>query len=272
LFEPIHALTYFAPEARAATEAIGLRGFWRGYFAGRLAPLGGVDAPVATAVLFGFSPTMVARGVPGIWSLAEPEQAIAARLTGVDPVLRRVWDGAEAAVQRAASALYETCRSVPVAGRPLFAANAALPWPDEAHLVVWHACTLLREHRGDGHVAALTAAGLDGCEALVTHAAAGGAPLAALRDNRGWTDEEWDAARARLTARGWLADGRLTQAGVTARADIEDATDLGAERAFAALDDRAGERLVADLSELAARVVATGIVPYPNPIGVPRPA
>jgi hypothetical protein len=272
LVEPVHALTYFAPEARAATEAIGLRGFWRGYFAGRLSPLGAVDAPVATALLFGFSPAMVARGVPGIWALARPEQALAARVAGVDPALRRLWAGAESVVAEVAEALRRVCADLPVAGRPLFAANTALSWPQAPHLAVWHGCTLLREHRGDGHAAALTAAGLDGCEALVTHAAAGGAPAEALHANRGWTDEQWQAAADRLTDRGWLADGRLTRAGAAVRQAVEDATDRAAQVAFAGLPTPAVDHLEALLAELARPVVASGIVPYPNPMGVPAPA
>src|SRR3954447_17016266 len=219
LLEPIHAVTYFAPSARSAFEAAGLRGFWRGYFAGRLAPLGPVDAPVATAVLFGFAPSMVARGVPGIWSLATPEAALTARLAGVEPVLQASWDASSPSLVRLGELLRRT-GAAPVAGHPLFAANAGLPWPDEPRLAVWHAATLLREHRGDAHVAALTAAGLDGCEALVTHVAAAGPSRAALQGNRGWTDEEWAAATSRLVARGWLEDGRLTGEGRAGRAAV----------------------------------------------------
>ena len=138
LLEPIHALTYFAPEARSAFEAVGLRGFWRGYFGGRLAPLGAVDAPLATAVLFGFAPSMVARGVPDVWTRAAPSVVLDARLAGVEPVLRRVWPSPP--TPRLLELLRVAC-SVPVAGRPLFAANARLPWPSSPWLAVWHAAT-----------------------------------------------------------------------------------------------------------------------------------
>jgi hypothetical protein len=156
-YEPIHAVTYFAPEARAAFEAAGLRGFWRGYFAGRLAPLGAVDAPVATAVLFGFSPAMVARGVPDVWGRATPDQSLAARLEGAGAALHRLWDVTDPALARAARLLRAVVEGSPVAGRSLFAANAALPWPAEPYLAVWHGCTLLREHRGDALLRGLAA-------------------------------------------------------------------------------------------------------------------
>jgi len=268
LLEPIHALTYFAPEARTAFEAVGLRGFWRGYFGGRLAPLGAVDAPLATAVLFGFAPSMVARGVPDVWTRASPSAAVEARLAGVEPVLRRVWPSRPA--PRLLELLRAAC-SVPVAGRPLFAANAGLPWPTSPWLAVWHAATLLREHRGDAHVAALVSAGLDPVGALVTHAAAGGAPRSALQPNRGWTDDEWSAGIARLTERGWLVtDGALTSVGVAGRAAVEEATDVGAAVAYAGLGADEVESLVGLLRPLAAAVVAAGIVPYPNAMGLPR--
>jgi hypothetical protein len=271
LLEPVHAITYFAPESRAAYEAAGLRGFWRGYFAGRLAPLGRVDQPVATAVLYGFAPAMVARGVPSIWDLASPERALEARLAGADAVLRRLWDPDDPALGRTAELLARVA-CTGVSGRPLFAGNAGLPVPGAPHLAVWHFATLLREHRGDGHVAALVAADLDGLESLVTHVAAGGAPRDALQAARGWSDEEWAAAERRLAERGWLEDGHLTVAGERQRAAIEDATDRAAERAFAALPDAERDELESLLAPLAAAVVASGVLPYPNPIGVPRPA
>jgi hypothetical protein len=272
LLEPVHALTYFAPEARAAFEAAGLRGFWRGYFAGRLAPLGRVDAPVATAVLFGFAPGMVARGVPDVWTRATPAAALEARLAGVDAALRRVWDIDSPDLPRLAG-LLRRCAGAPVAGRALYAGNAGMPWPDPPHLAVWHAATLLREHRGDGHVAALVAAGFDPVEALVAHVAAGGPQRAALQANRGWSDTEWSAAEGRLAERGWLTPGGdLTAEGAAARAGVEAATDAAAAVAFAGLSAAELDELAALLAPPAAAVVGSGAVPYPNPMGVPRPA
>src|SRR5580704_14820021 len=200
LFEPIHAVTYFAPEARGAFEQAGLRGFWRGYFAGRAAPLGPAGAAVVTASFFNFAPAFVARAIPGVWELIRPEDALRTRLAGVDAALRGLLAGREAEVTVAADLLWRAVGELDFSGRVLAAANAALPVPDgEASGLarLWQAATLLREHRGDGHFAALVAAGIDGCEAVALRSC-----MDLRRENlqpvRGWTDEAWDNALARL--------------------------------------------------------------------------
>ena len=201
LAEPLHALTYFAPESPLAYEDAGLRGFWRGYFAGRAAPLGRTPAGVVTAIFFGFHPDFVARAIPSVWSLIDPADAIAARLDGVDrataprssgPTFRPLH------ARRAADAVRAAVEAAPAAGRPLFGANRELAWPAAPHLALWHAATLLREHRGDGHVSALVAAGLDPCEAHVLRIADDGAPVDSIQPHRGWTEADWSAAEERL--------------------------------------------------------------------------
>jgi hypothetical protein len=180
LFEPIHAVTYFAPEARSAFEQAGLRGFWRGYFAGRAAPLGPAGAAVVTASFFTFAPAFVARAVPGIWELITPEEALRTRLTGAAEALRGLLAGLESEAAAAADLLWQAAGELDCSGRVLAAANAALGVPGAAGATgpsgpsglsgparLWQAATLLREHRGDGHFAALTAADIDGCEAVV---------------------------------------------------------------------------------------------------------
>ena len=165
LFEPLHAVTYFAPEGRAAFEAAGLRGFWRGYFASRSAPLGLAPAAVTIALYANFAPRMVERAIPSVWELAAPEQALAARLEGSVAALSRLLDGQD--VDEAASILQSVAAGAPTSGRALGAANAALPWPDEPLAVLWQAATVLRELRGDGHVLAQLAVGLDGLSTMV---------------------------------------------------------------------------------------------------------
>ena len=134
---------------------------------------------------------------------------------------------------------------------------------------------MLREHRGDGHIAALVAAGVDGCEALALRVARGqadgtGPTREQLQPARGWTDEEWDAAAGRLASRGWLdADGALTPAGQAAHEAIEDATDLAAARPWARLGAERTEELARLLAPVARACAA--LLPYPNPVGVPRP-
>lgn len=266
LVEPIHAVTYFASESHAAFEAAGLRGFWRGYFAGRAAPLGEAGAGAVTVTFYGFHPSFVARAVPGIWAAVSPSAAIDARRRGVDGALRRIL-GADVdgpAVVAAAARAREAAEACTPGGRPLFAANAELGWPAEPHLVLWHAATLLREHRGDGHVAALVAAGVDPCEAHVSQVAASGASPDTIQPYRGWSEEYWAGATERLRSRGWLdARGALTPAGLAGRAAIEDETD---ELAAAPV-----EGLLDLLAPITARILDSDTIPYPNPMGVPRP-
>jgi hypothetical protein len=274
LAEPYHALTYFAPEAHQAFEDAGLRGFWRGYFAGRAAPLGPVGPGVVTACFYGFHPDFVARALPSIWSMASPETALAARLAGVDAAIRRVFGDASADPARAEAAQLArgALEGSAVAGRPVFAANLELDWPAEPHLALWHACTLVREHRGDGHVAALSAAGIDPCEAHVSQIAASGAPPETIQPYRGWSDDDWAAAADRLRERGWLdRDGRLTEAGRSWHDQIEHDTDRLAAEPLQRLGEKRAARLLELLAPLTARLVQTGEIPYPNPIGVPPP-
>jgi len=283
LFEPIHAVTYFAPEARAAFAEAGLRGFWRGYFAGRAAPLGPAGAPVVTASFFNFAPAFVARAIPAVWDLITPEDALRTRLAGADAALRGLLAGREAEAEVAADLLWQAIGELDFSGRVLAAANAALPVPDgafggfpessgdgsSARARLWQAATLLREHRGDGHFAALAAADVDGCEAVVLRCC-----MDLRREDmqpvRGWTGEQWDSALAGLADRGWVgADGQLTNAGQAVHDAVEDATDRAAARAWARLGADATAELADVLTPLAKACAA--VVPYPSPIGVPAP-
>lgn len=272
LLEPYHTLTYFAPESRRAFGAAGLRGFWMGYFAGRSAPMGPVGPAVVAATFFNFAPAMVARSIPDAWSFATPASILDARLGAIDEALGRLLGPtlADPSLARAADLAVHAVGEADGAGRPLFAANAALPTPAPAHLALWWAATCLREHRGDGHVAAATVAGLDGCEVHVTLVATGALTREVLQPNRGWTDHEWDAAVGRLRSRGWLdAEGALTGSGRRARARLEADTD----RLAAALwrrDGRAAEELAGLLKPVAGALLAAGEIPMPNPMGLPR--
>jgi hypothetical protein len=273
LFEPIHAVTYFSPEARSAFERAGLRGFWRGYFAGRAAPLGPAGAGVVTASFFNFAPAFVARAIPGVWELITPDEALRVRAAGAAEALRGLFAGLEPEAAAGADLLWRAVGDLDCPGRVLAAANAALPDPGDGPLLavdrLWQAATLLREHRGDGHFAALAAAGFDGCEAVVLRC---GLDLRRedMQPIRGWTDEQWDDARARLADRGLLGpDGKLTDAGLDAHAAIEDATDRAAARPWARLGAGATAELAAALTPLA-QACAT-LMPFPSPIGVPAP-
>lgn len=273
LVEPYHALTYFAPEAQQAFEAVGLRGFWRGYFAGRAAPLGPVGPEVVTACFYGFEPGFVARALPSIWSMAAPEEALDARLAGIEAAAGRVFaTELDLEFGEAADLLRHALDGCEPAGRPLYAANARLEWPAEPDLALWHAATLFREHRGDGHVVALATAGIDPCEAHVTQVAASGAALETIKPYRGWSDDDWAAAAEQLRRRGWLDGNRFTEHGREARDAVEAATDRLAMAPIDRLGPERFDRLVALLRPVAAELATTGAIPYPNPIGVSPPA
>lgn len=272
-FEPIHAVSYFASECDERYRALGLKGFWMGYFASRSAPFGRCSPELANATFFNFRPSMAERALPDAWTFASPEAVLTARLEGSVAALRRaLGDRAEGPDLGEAADLAEAAANAARAsnaGRPLFAALSALPRPADPLARLWHAATLLREHRGDGHVAASVAAGLDGLGAHVTFVATGAVPRTRLQGARGWTDEEWDDAEARLTSTGWLRDGALTEDGARRRAEVEATTDELASAPWAVLGAEAADRLGHLLDPLARAVVASGAVPFPNPIGVP---
>jgi hypothetical protein len=270
-FEPVHALTYFAPEARATFDAAGFRGFWMGYFAGRSAPLGQVPVEVITAIFYNFSASHVGRALPAAWGFASPGDALRMRETSAVAALRRCGVTGGADVETAAQLLAKAARSAPIDGRPLFAANVALPWPDEPLAALWHAATLLREQRGDAHVAALNVFGVGGRECNVLHSAAGRVPRDFIVLSRQYDDDEWLSCTSRLAARGVLDDaGALTDAGIALKQSIEDTTDRLALGAFDALDDDELETLFRTLTPITRAVIAGGDIPVSTPMGLRR--
>jgi hypothetical protein len=213
---------------------------------------------------------MVQRALPDVWIRATPEATLIAREEGAVAALKRLLSEAEAAhVAEAADLLAEAASYVDTTGRVLAAANAALETPQEPLAKLWHATTVLREHRGDGHVAALVAWELDGCEAQVWRTSLD-MSREVLQPARGWTDEEWAEAELRLKARGWLdIEGRATLKSAEAHRDIEAITDRLAIRPWEDLGPEATDRLIALLTPLAQQAFAD--VPSWNPIGLPSP-
>jgi hypothetical protein len=260
--EPLHGFIYFSPEAAEEYATIGLTG-QDGYFASRAAAMGAVGAEVVIATFFNFQPHLVRNALPAAWDITTPAEVLAARLRGADATLRRILgeavgvsieDDALAEAAALARTAAEACRPE---GRPLYAAHAGLPWPDEPHLVLFHAITLLREHRGDAHVAALTLENLDNGDVLVTHAAsdAFGLPEWILQRTRGFTDEAWADAKARVRERGLIdEDDHLTAEGKELRQRIEDRTDEAALPPWQALGDEGCARLL-DLARPYGRAV-----------------
>lgn len=270
LLEPLHAVVYFAPEPLAALDAAGYRGFWMGYFAGRAAPLGAVGADVVHAAFYNFAYERVAKAMPAAWDFAPPEAALRAREHGAVAALRRqLAEAAEGpAVARAAELASRAAAAVPLAGRVLGAANHALPVPEQPLARLWHAATVLREHRGDGHIAALLAAGIGGRESHVFHAAASGAPRRTYELARDFTDDEWTRLHTALRDRGLAGSDGLTPHGARLKAQIEDQTDRLAAPAYDALTAAEREELISTLRPLTRAVVAAGEIPLDSPMGL----
>lgn len=270
-FEPVHAVTYFAPEARAALDGLGYRGFWMGYFAARSAPLGMVPHQVVAAIFYNFAAERVAKALPAAWQVAGPDAALRARQQSAVAALRRHGLDDSENVRVAAELAGRAARGAPVDARPLFAANLALPWPDDPLAALWHATTLLREHRGDGHVAVLAAAGISGRESNVLHAAAGGIPREYIARTRDYDEAAWRHHEQRLAARGLLGDdGSLTAAGRELKDHIERSTDALGLSALDALTDDEVEALFRALTPITRAVVAGGDVPGLTPMTLRR--
>jgi len=272
--ETLHSVTYFAGDVRAAGMALGLRGFWMTYFAFRAAPLGPVPAAPVVAAFGGFHPAMVGKALPDAWSRTTPEACLQSRAAvsiatlragGVDPQ----------ACERAAVLLAPVAAAADPTGRPLFAANAALARPEDQVGRLWQLATTLREHRGDGHIAALVSEGISGLQAHLLQVADGRLPGELIRRARGWPEEEWDAAAAALRSRGLLTAGTtpsLTPHGRTVLTAVESRTD---ERAWTGglclLGEQGAEEVVAVLEPSVRAVVAAGMLPEVSPTGLSYP-
>ncbi|MEZ5218352.1 MAG: hypothetical protein R2715_17640 [Ilumatobacteraceae bacterium] len=273
--ETVHAVTYFDPAPVEAGRALGSAGFWQTYFGMRAAPLGSVGPTMVDASFANFAPSFVRRWVPGAWVVAEPPAWVAARSASAVEALTRIDD---ADVRRATSVnelLEAVSSAADPCGRVLFAANQDLELPDEPVARLWQVCTNLREHRGDGHVAAYVAEGLCGLDAHVLLAASGAGTTAVdlQRGARGWTVDDWERASSALSERGLLetrpAGEILTEAGRSVRDRIELATDRAASAPWAAVPARAGQRVLAELTPLAAAIAGSGVIRFPNPISLP---
>lgn len=294
LFEPIHALTYFSTQSRHAFAAIGLTRFWDGYFAGRAAPLGAVEAAPVAAIFSGFSPTMINRALPSAWSIASVESILEARSVGAATTIRALYDPVQnggdqndpdsdknlgknknknkengRTVARAADALALIAAGIDTIGRPLAAANQALPVESDPYRRLWQATATLREHRGDGHVIALVSGNIAGLSTIVLRSAIDLDP-ATMKRARGWDDEQWAAEESRLVGRGLLnPDCSLSREGLTALNTAEALTNRLALGPWQHLNDD-GLRDIADLLRPIA-VACASLYPHPNPIGMPEP-
>jgi hypothetical protein len=274
--ELLHVPGYFSVESREQYKALGLHP-GLAYFPVRSAALGAVPAEVVEATFYVFAPRQVRKVLPECWSGVTPEQVLAARHEGVRLTLHRILDetlaqGPDGALDEAVQLARQACEGLTSPGRSLYAAHAALPWPDEPLLQLWHAATLVREHRGDGHVAALLTAGLSPVEAMWTYGLADGpgVTLGFLRASRGWTEAEWQEAADRLMEQDLVEaaqDGgvrgsglRLTDSGRTLREELEETTKLSALDGWAHLGLDGTRRLAELLNPLRRSVIASGVL------------
>lgn len=267
--EAYHGMIYFVPEAAAAYAELGIKGRM-GYFASRASAMGPVGPETVISTFFNFNPELIYAAIPAAWSLASPERIFQARVGAADAALRRVLgdavDGPE--VAEAAELARVATAGCYLEGHPLYAGHAAQSWPTEPHMVLWWAQTLLREFRGDGHIAAMTTQGLSGIEALVIHQATNVLPAGTLQSSRAWSDEAWAAGVASVQDRGWLdQDGVLTADGLGARQWVEDTTDSLMTGCWSLLGDEGCERL----RELARPLVRAVLPELPGGAGVKTP-
>ena len=266
--EPFHAVTYFAPEVRASLDELGLVGFWMGYFAARSAPFGAVGPSVVEATFYNFHPSLVRRAIPDAWERASPAAILAARDRGLRRALVQLVGEVP---ERLAGAATRVALTLVPEGRPLFAAHADLDWADDPLMATWQATTRIREHRGDGHVAILTSEGVGPCE---SHALAVGRRVTTrelVRRARAWEDEDWALAIESLHRRGLVdPSGGLTDAGTALSAHIERRTDELSSAGAVDVDPSDLGELIDGLGLLTDAL--TALLPFPNPIGLPRAA
>lgn len=266
--EAVHGMIYFTPDAPVEYAKAGVTKNRAGYFASRSAPMGEVPADVVIATFYNFDPSLVRHAMRDVWSITSVAAILDARLRAVDVSLSRAFGPELLASSTLADAAATAREAALVAcehpeGRPLFAGHAALPWPDAPHLVLWHAQSLLREFRGDGHVAALTVEGLSGIEALVSHAGSGDVPAPVLRATRAWSEDAWAGAVAGMVERGLMQpDGSFTDAGTAQRRRIEDTTDRLSLAPYAAIGEDGCALLRTAGRQLTDAVMAAGLLTF----------
>lgn len=259
LVEPIGAIPYSAEEPNEAMYALGFTDFWDTYFAGRAAPLGRAAAEVVDALFYSFAPGEVARHIPKVWATTTPEAALAARRAGCAQALRTILgahvDTPEFA--RATDLLTRAGTSAPTEGRPMYAALLALSLPDDAVARCFHAASLLREHRGDGHVVALMVEGVGRLEAHVLASLDMGLAPARFGRLHHLPAPQIAEVVDSLRARGVVDDDdQLTDAGRALKQRIEDRTDDLAAPPYEALSAAELDELMAILAPLADLLVA----------------
>ena len=254
----------FGPDVIEAHGELGIADLISGYVAARVGPVGPVGPEVATAVFHGFSPQVMHRALPAVWEQVSPPQIVEATRQAAGTLLERLTNGLEDDVARAAELARQAALFHPIEGRALAAARSGVDWPEGPAHVLWEAATRVRESRGDGHVACLVTAGLDGIEAHLTVAGDTETARGFLQQLQGWTEPEWEAAIGRLRQRGLLDDeGALTDEGRRLRRDLEERTDALAVPPWRQLGEEATQQLVEALQPVVRRILDAEILPLP---------
>ena len=274
VYEPIVLTGSGAPELQIICKQLGLSEHRMSYYAVRAAALGEVTAEVVSATFYHHTVEMVSPAIPHAWRIASPERILAARFEAVNQTFRRLLPEQIESLEiaEALALVKEAIKGCSIAGRALFAAHSALPWPSEPHVALWHGLNLLREHRGDGHTSAVMAARLPPNQAAPILIAATGE----ARDGRSWRwpDNLWNQAIAALQERGWLDDnGTLTNEGIAVRTHIEDETDALALGPWLQLGKERSHRLWTLLRDLLQVILdKNGLARLRTPIGLNWPA
>ncbi|OPG09072.1 hypothetical protein B1R27_07560 [Streptomyces sp. GKU 895] len=263
LWEPICLVTYFADECNEELAALGHRTYWDGYFASRAAPLGRVPAEVVHAAFYSFADGEAARHIPSAWETVPPEASLAARERGSTASLRRILGDEPAkspGLVRAADLITAAATSAPMEGRVMYAGMRTLAVPSDPVARLWHSATMLREHRGDGHIAALVGAGIGGTEAHVLSALDMGIhPPQSFGRIHHLPKERLAAVMDGLRERGLIdADDHFTDAGRETKQRIETLTDELAAPPYDCLTPAELDELITELEPITARLVATG--------------
>jgi hypothetical protein len=259
LVEPIGVIPYSADEPNEAMFALGFTDYWDTYFAGRAAPLGLAPAEVVDALFYNFAPGEVARHIPKVWRTTTPELAIAARQMGCAKALRRILgDRVDAPTfARAAELLTKAATGAPFEGRPMYAALRTIPIPEDVVTRLFHAASLLREHRGDGHIAALMIAGVGGLESHVLLALELDLPAEKFGRISHLPRAQLAAVIDGMRNRGLIGDdGWLSEKGHAVKQRVESLTDDLAAKPYQSLEPGELDELMATLEPLAALLIA----------------
>jgi hypothetical protein len=259
LVEPIGVIPYSADEPNEAMFALGFSNYWDTYFAGRAAPLGFAPAEVVDALFYNFAPGEVARHIPKVWRTTTPEAAIAARQLGCAKALRRILvvHVDTPAFARAVELLVKAATSAPYEGRPMYAALRGIPIPDDVVARLFHAASLLREHRGDGHIAALMIEGVGGLEAHVLLALDMDMPAEKFGRIHHLPEAQLAVVIDGMRDRGLIADdGWLSEEGHAVKQRVESLTDDLAAKPYDSLEPGELDELMANLDPLATLLLA----------------